>query len=122
MEQEESSGAWSGEGGWVGPGSELEVGSMGDSDSSKDALDHFPIDIGEAIIPARMAEGQAFMIQPHQVQDGGMQVVHVHFVLRCHVAILVGGPIADAGLDATPCQPYGESCLLYTSPSPRDRG
>ena len=38
--------------------------------SSKDALDHFTIDIGEAIIPAGMAEGQAFVIQPHQVQDG----------------------------------------------------
>ena len=34
MEQEASSGAWSAEGGdvgWVGPGFELEVGSMGDS-------------------------------------------------------------------------------------------
>ena len=33
MKQEASSGAWSGEGGdvgWVGPGSELELGSMGD--------------------------------------------------------------------------------------------
>ena len=106
MEHEASSGAWSGEGGdvgWVGPGSELEVGSMGRlRGSSKDALDHLTIDIGEAIISAGMAEGQAFVIQPHQVQDGGMQVVHVHFVLRCHVAILVGGPIADTGLDATP--------------------
>ena len=70
MEHEASLVAWCGEGGdvgWIGPGSELELGSMGGlRGSSKDALDHLTIDIGEAIIPAGMAEGQAFVIQPHQ--------------------------------------------------------
>ena len=48
--------------------------------SRQNLLHHLPVHIGQAVIAAAEAEGQAFMIQSHEVQDRGVQVMDVDFV------------------------------------------
>jgi hypothetical protein len=55
--------------------------------------------VRESEIAASMLERQFFMIDSKQVQDGGVQVVHVHFVVNCSMAELVGLAIGDAWLN-----------------------
>ena len=48
--------------------------------SRQDVGDDLAVHIGEAEVAAAEAEGQAFMIQSHEVQDRGVQVMDVDFV------------------------------------------
>ena len=58
--------------------------------------DHVPVDVGEPEVAARVAVGQAGVVQAHQVQDGGVEVVDVHGVLGGAVAVLVGDAVAES--------------------------
>ena len=71
-------------------------------DSAQQSLDHASISlttlpctsVSRMSRPA-VAEGEALVIQAQQVQHGGVQVVHVDFVLDGVVAELVGGSVYD---------------------------
>ena len=45
--------------------------------SGDDFLRHLAVNIGQAVVAARVAVGQLFVVEPQQVQDGGVQVVDV---------------------------------------------
>lgn len=45
--------------------------------SSQYLLNHAPLHIGQPIIAAAITVGQPFVIESHQVQDGGVQIVDV---------------------------------------------
>src|SRR5947207_10525369 len=47
-----------------------------------------PIYVGQAEVAARMPIGQALVVQPQQVQDGGLQVVQVDAILDRVIAVL----------------------------------
>ena len=70
-----------------------------DSRLSEDALDHFAVDIREAVIAALEAVGQLLMIEAEAVQDGGVLVVDVHGVLRDVVGIIVRLAVGHAAAD-----------------------
>ena len=44
-------------------------------------MDDVTRDIGQAVVTAGVAVGELFMIQPHQVEDGGVEVVDVNAIL-----------------------------------------
>lgn len=43
----------------------------------QDLLNNFPCDIGQAIVAAGVSEGQSLVVEPQQVKDRGVQVMHV---------------------------------------------
>ena len=63
-----------------------------------------------------MAIRETLMIDAHEVQDGGVQVVHVHGILGDVVAELVGLAIAGAGLAAATGHPHGEAARMVVAP------
>src|SRR5262249_11431448 len=65
-----------------------------DSGSGDHVADHGPVDVGEAEVAARVAVGQAGVVQPQQVEDGGVDVVDVRGVLGRGVAVLVRDAVA----------------------------
>ncbi len=56
-----------------------------------------------------VAEGQFFVIEAQEVEDGGVKVVHVDFVLDGFVAEFIGGAVGEAGFDAAAGEPGGEA-------------
>ena len=63
------------------------------------------VDIGKAEIATGVAVGQVFVINPHEVKDGSMEIVDVDFVFHCCEAELVGGTVGHASFDSAPCEP-----------------
>lgn len=49
---------------------------------SDDPVDHIPMDIRQAEIPARIPICQPFVIETQQIQDGRVKVVEVNLVLH----------------------------------------
>src|SRR5260221_434204 len=56
-----------------------------------------------------LAVGEPLVVEAQEVQDGGVQVVHVDLVLHGLVAELVGRSEGVAGLDAGAGEPDGEA-------------
>ena len=73
-----------------------------------DLLGNFPINVRQAKIAARVLVRQLFVVDPHQVQDGGVQVVDRHPVLYGIVAEFIGFSIAKASFDAAARHPHRE--------------
>ncbi len=56
--------------------------------------------VGEAEVAALVAEGEALVVEAELVQDGGVEVVHVHGVLGDVEAELVRFAVGEAGFVA----------------------
>src|SRR5712675_1006226 len=75
--------------------------------SGEDLFHDVTFDIRETEIPARVAVGQLFVVETKQVQDRRVEIMDVHFVLLCEVAVVVGRPIGDAPFHAATGHPHG---------------
>ena len=75
----------------------------------KDGLDHVAIDIGKAIIAAVVVIGKPRVVNAHEVQNCGVQVVDMDFVLNGVPAKLVGRSMHHAAFDAATCHPHRET-------------
>lgn len=75
----------------------------------------FAVDVGEAKVAAGVAEGEFFVVQAEQVEDGGVEVVHVEFVFNGLISPFVGGAVGMAGSDAAAGQPNGESLRIVVA-------
>lgn len=64
-----------------------------------------PVDVGETEVPAGVSIGQVFVIKAHEVKNGGVEVVDVHFVFHRREAKFVGGPISHAAFDSPSGEP-----------------
>src|SRR5439155_1273364 len=84
--------------------------------SGQDRFNHFAVNIGEAAVAAVMAEGELFVIDAEQVQNGGMEVIAVGFSglgsPRPFVALAVSRTAFDAGAG----QP-GNECAAVMVPA-----
>ena len=78
--------------------------------SGEDLSDDLAADVCQAEIAARVAEGQALVIQAQEVQDRGLQIVDVDRVFDDVKTQIVGGAIERARLDAAAGHPHRE-CL-----------
>ena len=76
----------------------------------------FAVDVGEAKVATGVAEGKFFVVQAKQVQDGGVEVVHVEFVFNGLISPFVGGAVGIAGTNAAAGQPNGESLRIVIAP------
>ena len=66
--------------------------------SRQDLTDDVAVNVGEAVVAAAVAISRRFVVEPHHVQDGRVQVVDVDLVLDGVPAEFVGGPVDVAGL------------------------
>ncbi len=81
----------------------------GRAPSGEDGPDDLTADIGEAMITSVVAEGELFVIETEQVEEGGVQIVHVDLAIHGEVPEVVGGAPREPGFHATPGQPGGEA-------------
>jgi len=63
------------------------------------------MDIGQPIIPPAMAKCQPLVIKPHEVQNGGMEIMDVHLVCCDVNSIVIGSSMHMAGSDTPSGQP-----------------
>ena len=66
-------------------------------------------DVGQAFVAAAVQKGQIGMIQPHEVENGGVDVVDVGSAIDRFQADFVGAPVDCAGLDPATCEPHAEA-------------
>jgi hypothetical protein len=81
-------------------------------------LHHLPIHIRQPVIPSRVAEGEAFVVEAEEVEDGGVEVVDVDLVLDRTEAEVVGGAVGEAAADAAAGQPGGEAPVVVVPAVP----
>ena len=82
--------------------------------------------VGQSEVPPLVAVGQALVIHPQQMKDGGIEVMNVHGSWRPSilaglriqrvavgisnvVTVIIGAAIGDPGTDTTPRHPDGEA-------------
>ena len=82
----------------------------------QDIPHHLPVDIGEAEIATGIVEGQLLMVEAEAVQDGGLKVMHMDWVLDHVESQVVGGPMTHAGPDAATGHPNTVSLRVMISP------
>ena len=70
------------------------------------------MDVGEAEVAAGVAVGEAFVVEAHEVEEGGVPVVDVHFVVHGFVAVVVGEAVVHAAFDAASGHPEGEAFVV----------
>ena len=82
------------------------------------------VDIGEAEVSAGVAVGELFVVEAHEVENGGVEVVDVDFVFDGGKAEFVGGAVGETAFDTTSCKPDGEAMVVVvaTTGTFRDRG
>ena len=59
-----------------------------------------------------MAVGEPLVVEAEEVQDGGVQVVDVDAVFGGGDAVVVGGAVDEAALDAAAGEPGGEDLVM----------
>ena len=59
-----------------------------------------------------MVVGQAFVVEAHQVQHGGVNVVNVNAILDGTVTKFVGGTMSVSAFNPATCHPDGESMMI----------
>ena len=67
------------------------------------------MDIGQAVVAALVAEGEAFVVDAELVQEGRVEVVDGDLVADDRVAEVVGFAVDQAGLEAAAGDQGGEA-------------
>ena len=75
-----------------------------------------PMDIGEAEIAARSAEGELLVVETEQPHDRRVQIVDVNFVLGGGKTELVGRTMNVAALHSAARHPHGEAVMIVIAP------
>ena len=84
--------------------------------SSQDRFDDVSVDVGEAEIAPLEAGGELGVIESEEVQDGGVEVVNVDFVLDGIEAQFVGFSVVESSFDAAAGEPHGEGVGMVIAP------
>jgi len=84
--------------------------------SGKDALYRLAVHVGQAVLAALELERQPFVVDAQAVENGGIQVVHMHWIPDDVVGVVVGFAVTDARLDTSTRQPHCEAASVMVSP------
>ena len=80
--------------------------------SGQQTANHFAMHIGEASLDAVVVKGEPFVIQAEQVQNGGVEIVNAHWLVRREIADFVGSAVAETRLQSRSSHPNGEDVLM----------
>src|SRR5207247_3502598 len=78
------------------------------SGSSDQFPDHLPMDVGEAEIATRVAEGELLVIETEQMKNCRVQVVYMDFIFDGLKTEFVRGAVDVTAPDAAARHPHGE--------------
>ena len=82
-----------------------------------DVLDHLPVDVCEAEMPSLKLEGELLMVNSEQMQNRGLEIVDVDFVVNGIKADIIGGSVGDTGFNASSSHPSGKGVgVMVTTP------
>lgn len=84
--------------------SQLRIGHL----LREDLIHNMAMNVGQSAVDAVLAIRQAFVVDPQQMQYGGMKIVAVGAALDRLVSPVIAVSVADACLDAGPRQPGNE--------------
>ena len=73
---------------------------------------HRFLDPGKSLIESLESIGEPFVVDAQLMQDRGVEVAYLNWVLCNFVSKFVRLPVSDATFDATTCHPDGEGILL----------
>ena len=59
-----------------------------------------------------MLEGQTFMIESHEVQQRGVEIVDVHAILNSVVTKIIRRAVRDAAFDSSARHPHGKAMMI----------
>ena len=79
-------------------------------------MDDFSGDIGESEFPAVVDVGEAFVVEPKQVEDGSVEVINAHLIDGGLVSEFIGGSVVDSTFDAGAGHPVGEGVRVVIAP------
>ncbi len=80
--------------------------------SGDEFFDDFSVDVGEAEIASGVAEGELFVVEADEFQQGGVQIVYVHGFFDSFETEFVGGPMCITSADTTACEPHCEAPVV----------
>ena len=64
------------------------------------AGNHSSVYIGEPLVAAAVAEGEAFVVEAHLMEKGGVNVMNVRGIARDGIAELIGFAMGDAAFES----------------------
>ena len=71
----------------------------------QEVADDFAVDVGEAIVAAAVAVSEAGVIHAEEMEDGGVEVVHVNAIFGDGRADFVGAAVGEAAFNARAGEP-----------------
>src|SRR5688500_1879170 len=71
----------------------------------EEVADDFAVNVGKAVVAAAVAVGEAGVIHAEEMENGGVEVVHVDAVFGDGGADFVGAAVGEAAFDARAGQP-----------------
>src|SRR5262249_50822419 len=74
------------------------------------------IDVGKAFVAAIVVERQALMVEPQEVQNGGMQIGRLRAPLDGPITEIVGRAVRLTAADSAASQPDAESVWVMVAP------
>ena len=80
--------------------------------SCDDLFHHVPRHVRQPERPAMVFESESFVIESHEVEYGGVQVVDVDLAFNAVVAEVVGHAVCDAPLHTASGHPHGEAVMI----------
>ena len=78
-------------------------------------MDDMSVHVGEPKIAAARAECQTLVVDPHEIKNRGMQIVHVGFIFDRPPTEFIGHTVHVASADATTCQKHREAEWMMAS-------
>ena len=73
--------------------------------------------VGQSEIAAGVAVGEAFVVEAHQVQQRGVEIVDVDSVLDGSIAEVIRAAVGQAPFDAAAREPDGEAVMIVIAAS-----
>ncbi len=84
--------------------------------SGQQRLHDVSVNVGQPVVAAFVAVGELFVIDAHQVQQRGVEVMHMHGIAHDVVAKLVGLAVDEPALEAAAGHPDGEAARMVIAP------
>ena len=83
--------------------------------SGEDIANDPSVDVGQPEVAARVTVGEPGVVEPHHVEDRGVEVVDVNRVFGDLVAVFVGSSVALPPLDAAAGEEAGEAVTVMVA-------
>ena len=85
------------------------------SDSGDNVTHDVTVYVGQAEVSTRVSIGQLLMVEAHEVQDRGVQIVNVDSVFDGGQSKLIGRAVAESAFDTAAGHPDGVAVVVVVA-------